>query len=83
MVSRLDWFNDGIDRMLAEKRPLRPEEWAGGPREGVRARDVDMLRCAAAFNSLRADADTPSPNFVAALRTRVAQVLSDAQQEQE
>ena len=71
MVSRLDWFNDGIERMLAEKHPLRPDQWAGGPHEGLRARDVDMLRCAAAFNSLRTGADDPSPDFIAGLRARI------------
>jgi hypothetical protein len=71
MVSRLDWFNDGIERMLAEKHPLRPDQWAGGPHEGVRARDVDMLRCAAALNSLRTDADAPAPDFIAGLRARI------------
>jgi hypothetical protein len=80
MVARLDWFNDGIERMLAEKHPFRPEEWAGGPREGVRSRDVDMLRCAAAFNSLRAGADAPSPEFLAPLRARI---LQEEQEEQE
>jgi hypothetical protein len=71
MVSRLDWFNDGIERMLAEKHPLRPDQWAGGPHDGVRGRDVDMLRCAAAFNSLRTDAAAPSPDFIAGLRARI------------
>jgi hypothetical protein len=74
MVSRLDWFNDGIERMLAQKHPLRPDEWAGGPQHGVRGRDVDMLRCAAAFNTLRTDADAPSPDFISGLRARILQV---------
>jgi hypothetical protein len=71
MVSRLDWFNDGIERMLAEKHPLRPDEWAGGPHEGLRARDVDMLRCAATLNSLRTGADAPSADFIGRLRGRI------------
>jgi hypothetical protein len=69
MVSRIDWLNNGIDRMLAGKSPLTPEEW--GVRDSVRARDVDLLRMAAQLNSLRSGASAPSSTFLANLRARM------------
>lgn len=69
MVARIDWLNNGIERMLAGQSPLTPNEW--GVRESVLARDVDLLRLAAQLNSLQEGASEPEPGFVARLRTRL------------
>lgn len=66
MVARLDWLNNGIDRMLADKRPRTPEEW--GTPEAIRTKDVDMLRWAAEFKSVRVGAAQPNPSFLEGLR---------------
>ena len=67
MVARLDWLNNGIDRMLAGKRPLTVEEW--GAQDAIRSKDVDMLMWAAEFNSIRPGAAEPDPTFLAKLRS--------------
>jgi hypothetical protein len=69
MVARIDWVNNFIDRMLAGKRPLTPEQW--GMRDSIMAKDVDLLRQAAPINSLRPGAAEPDRNFIASLRERV------------
>ena len=66
MVARIDWLNNGIDRMLAGKSPLTPGEWE--VHDGVLLKDVDLLRAAAQLNSLRAGASTPDMAFVSRLR---------------
>ena len=73
MVARLDWLNNGIDRMLAGMRPKTPEEW-GAP-EGIRTKDVDMLRWAAEFNSIRPGAAQPDPAFLASLRAHMLETV--------
>jgi hypothetical protein len=66
MVARIDWLSNGIDRMLAGKSPLTPDEWE--VHDGVLMKDVELLRVAAQLNSLRADASTPDMAFVSGLR---------------
>ena len=75
MVARLDWLNNGIDRMLAGRCPKTPEEW-GAP-EGIRTKDVDMLRWAAEFNSIRPGAAQPDPTFLADLRARMLDAVEE------
>lgn len=75
MVARLDWLNNGIDRMLAGKRPRTPQEW--GATEGIRDKDVDMLRWAAEFNSCRPGAAEPDTHFVTDLRARLLESISE------
>jgi hypothetical protein len=69
MVARIDWLNDGIERMLAGRSPRTPEEW--DVRDSIRARDVDLLRTAAQLMTLRAAQCGPSASFVDRLRERV------------
>ena len=69
MVARIDWLNDGIERMLAGKRPFTPEQWKGPER--IIGRDVHLLRLAAGLNSLRPEADEPDPGFIGRLRERM------------
>lgn len=76
MVARLDWLNNGIDCMLAGKRPRTPEEW-GAP-EGIRTKDVEMLRWAAEFNSVRPGASEPDARFLAGLRSRMLEAVEEA-----
>jgi hypothetical protein len=73
MVARLDWLNNGIDRMLAGKRPLTVEEW--GTQDAIRAKDVDMLMWAAEFNSIRSGAAEPDPTFLAKLRSSMLESI--------
>lgn len=75
MVARLDWLNNGIDRMLAGKRPLTVEEW--GTSEAIRSKDIDMLRWAAEFNSTRQGAAQPDPTFLANLRTKILELVDE------
>ena len=75
MVARIDWLNDGIERMLAGRSPRTPEEW--DVRDSIRSRDVDLMRTAAQLSALRAADCGPSKSFVAQLRERViAEALS-------
>jgi hypothetical protein len=77
MVARIDWLNDGIERMLAGRSPRTPEEW--DVRDSIRARDVDLLRTAAELMALRATQCTPTTSFVERLRDRMtAEALSTA-----
>jgi hypothetical protein len=69
MVARIDWLNDGIERMLAGRSPRTPEEW--DVRDSIRARDVDLLRTAAQLMTLRANQCAPSASFVERLRERM------------
>ena len=71
MVARLDWLNDGIERMLAGRSPRTPEEW--DVRDSIRARDVDLLRTAAQLMALRQTQCTPMASFVERLRERVTE----------
>lgn len=75
MVARLDWLNNGIDRMLAGKRPLTVEEW-GAP-DTIRSKDVDMLRWGAEFNSVRQGAAQPDPGFLANLRSKMLESIEE------
>ena len=70
MVARIDWLNDGIDRMLAGKSPVTPEQWKGP--ESIIERDVELLQLAAGLNSLRPGASQPDLGFVRRLRERIA-----------
>ncbi len=76
MVARLDWLNNGIDRMLAGKRPQTPAEW-GAP-GSIPRKDIEMLRWAAEFNSLRQNAARPNPAFIAALKAQVLAMVEEA-----
>jgi hypothetical protein len=71
MVARLDWLNDGIERMLAARSPRTPEEW--GTHGSLRARDVDLLRTAAQLMALRQTQCTPTESFVERLRVRMTE----------
>lgn len=75
MVARLDWLNNNIDRMLIGKRPVTPEDW--GSSEGIRSKDVDMLRCAAELNSVRDHAAEPSASFLSSLRQRMLDAVDE------
>ncbi len=75
MVARLDWLNNGIDRMLAGKRPRTIEEW--GTPDAIRSKDVDMLMWAAEFNSIRPGAAQPDPTFLAKLRSRMLESIEE------
>ena len=76
MVARIDWLNDGIERMLVGRRPRTPQEW--DVRDSIRARDVDLLRTAAQLMALRQTQCSPTPSFVERLRERVAEEVSSA-----
>lgn len=75
MIARIDWLNNGIDRMLAGKRPLTPGHW--GVYASIMTRDVDLLMLAAGFSSLRPAASQPEPAFVAGLRVRMVAELAE------
>ena len=75
MVARIEWLNDGIDRMLAGRRPLTPERWA--MLRSIIERDVELLRHAANLNTLRSGASQPDPGFISRLRE---QMLAEAGQ---
>jgi hypothetical protein len=76
MVARIDWLNDGIERMLVGRRPRTPQEW--DVRDSIRARDVDLLRTAAQLMALRQTQCSPTASFVERLRERVAEEASSA-----
>jgi len=77
MVARIDWLNDGIERMLAGRSPRTPEEW--DVRDSIRARDVDLLRQAAELMAFREAQCTPTGSFVQRLREQMtAEALSSA-----
>ena len=69
MLARIEWLNDGIERMLAGKRPWTPERWA--VQRSIIGRDVELLQKAAELNTLRPDASRPDPGFVSRLRERM------------
>jgi hypothetical protein len=69
MVARIEWLNDGIDRMLAGKQPVTPERWP--MQRSIIERDVELLQQAAELNSLRSSASQPDPGFIAGLRERL------------
>jgi hypothetical protein len=69
MVARIEWLNDGIDRMFAGKRPVTPERWP--MQRSIIERDVELLQQAAEFNSLRSGASQPDPGFISRLRERM------------
>lgn len=75
MVARIDWLNNGIDRMLRGKSPLTPEQWE--VRDSIMARDIDLLQQAAEFHSLRANDAQPDPVFLARLRNRMTAEAED------
>lgn len=79
MLVRMDWLNNGIERMLSGKKPLTPEQW--GASDSITARDVDMLRQAAEFHSLRADAGNPDPAFLTRLRNRMLAEAENSERE--
>jgi hypothetical protein len=70
MVARIDWLNDGIERMLAGRSPRTPGEW--DVRDSIRSRDVDLLRTAAQLTALRAAQSAPSASFIDGLRDRMS-----------
>ena len=76
MVARIDWLNDGIERMLVGRRPRTPQEW--DVRDSIRSRDVDLLRTAAQLMALRQTQCSPAQSFVERLRERVTEVASSA-----
>jgi hypothetical protein len=69
MLARIEWLNDCIDRMLVGKRPTTPERW--GMRDSIMNKDVDLLRQAAQFASLRPGASEPDPLFISEVRKRI------------
>ena len=76
MVARIDWLNDGIERMLVGRRPRTPQEW--DVRDSIRSRDVDLLRTAAQLMALRQTQCSPTQSFVERLRERVTEEASSA-----
>ena len=77
MVARIDWLNNCLDRMIEGKRPDTPEKW--GRHSSIVSKDVDLLRMAANFMSLRADASEPDAEFMAQARRRIVAEAASAE----
>jgi hypothetical protein len=69
MLDRIEWLEYCVTGLLAGNRAPASRIW--GLSGNTLSRDVDLLRQAAKFVSLRSEAAQPDPSFVARLRERM------------